>query len=49
MYIIAEKQVDMSEIDQTSSRVAKSSEKSLRVAGRINSVNSFTALRKGQP
>ena len=39
----------MSEIDQTSSQVAKSSEKSLRVVGRINNVNSFIALRKGQP
>lgn len=49
MHTIAEKQVDMSEIDQTSSWVAKSSEKSPRVVGRINYMNSFIALRTGQP
>lgn len=44
---IAEKEVDMDEIEQTSSLVVK--KESLKVVRRINYVNPFTVLKKGWP
>lgn len=49
MLSMAEKEVDMGEIEQTSSPVSRFLEKSPRVVGRINYVNPLIALRKGLP
>lgn len=48
MLSMSEKEVDMSELEKTSSPEAKSlQKKSPRVEGRINYENLFIALRKG--
>lgn len=49
MLSMAEKEVDMGEIEQTSSPVSRFLEKSPRVVGRINYVNPLIALRKRLP